>query len=194
MFDSLSPSARFILVLSTRSNTIRAALVTRELVVGASAHQTFALSEERFDPAEVWYKLKQVAAACLDIGRTLPREIAGIALLTDGQGTVEWNPTDAGFLPRGSYSTSPQTDGDSERVIRGTLADWLFWNLTGTMPEQESLPSKTLIRAPFQEALPIVDVSTFIASPAGGESESDRAIVAAAQNAWRMIPYGRARG
>src|SRR5215212_10063806 len=83
-------NARFLLVIAIRRNVIRAAMVTRELRVVASAQQGFALTDGAFDPAEVWYKTKKVISACFDIGRTVSREVAGVVVVTAGGEVVTW--------------------------------------------------------------------------------------------------------
>src|SRR5690242_16756558 len=94
-------SPRFLLILSAHSNLLRAALVMQDLRIVASAQQTFELHNSRFDPAEVWYKTKKVIAACLDIGRTLTREIAGVVIVSQETAVVIWQEQGNEVVARG---------------------------------------------------------------------------------------------
>jgi hypothetical protein len=134
---------RFLLVLAVQENLLRAALVLRNLKIAASAQQTFRAADGAFDPAEVWYKMKQVIAACFDIGRTLPRELITCALVGDDSGWAVWQDR-AGEVDSVGYWTD-QADASAPRafmvqthfrkggapVLGGTCRAWLLWNLSG---------------------------------------------------------------
>ncbi|MBI4672962.1 MAG: hypothetical protein HY741_15005 [Chloroflexi bacterium] len=127
---------RFLLVLAIQANLVRAALVTRDLRIVSSAHQTFRLADGSFDPAEVWYKLKRVTAACFDIGRTLPREIITGALLSDDDAWVVWQANAGevqavGILRDDARSPATAFDVGIGLVRGGTMRTWLLWNLSG---------------------------------------------------------------
>ena len=184
---------RFLLVLSIHSNLVRAALVTRELRIASSAQQTFQLAKDEFDPAEVWYKTKKVIAACLDIGRTQTREMAGIAVVTNEAEYVEWNVENQEIIARGKimtgdFSASPL----SSDSWRGTLSMWLLWNLTGELEISDARDfPKTHVRAPFDAALPLVAVLNETEARAeivdADVLETDRAILGAARRAWKKV-------
>lgn len=138
--------SRYILVIQSSDALVRAGLVTRELRIVASAHQNYQVSRlptgaREFDPLEVWYKTKQVIAACLDIGRTLPREILSVALVGQGDEAIVWFEQDREIVARGVQFESRK---DFSPAVRGLLPEtcdapiyfgamntWLLWNLTG---------------------------------------------------------------
>lgn len=189
---------RFLLLLSVHSNLLRAALVTRELRIVAAAQQTFSTRETEFDPLEVWYKMKKVIAACLDIGRTLSREIAGLALVTDAAETVQWYESENEIVARGNFSREVvQSDalfekGNAAQIFSGTLADWLVWNLTGELYTARANEfAKTRVRAPFDAEIPIVGMMRVEEARAEcideNVLETDRAILGVAQCAWKKV-------
>lgn len=175
-----STSPRFLLILSADSNLLLALLVTRELRIVASAQQSFQIAvqpdeQQTFDPAEVWYKTKKVVGACLDIGRTLPREIAGLVILTGQTQKIEWR----------------------EREVHiGTMAEWLYWSLTGEYLAAGTREyGKTRARTPFDAELPIIAVwgadETSDHSHHARELNSitsDRQVLDAARQAWERVP------
>jgi hypothetical protein len=134
---------RFLLVLAAQENLLRAALVLRNLKIAASAQQTFRVADAAFDPAEVWYKMKQVIAACLDIGRTLPRELITCALVGDDSAWVMWQDRagevdSVGYLADATDASAQRAFGAPTRfreygapVLGGTCRAWLLWNLSG---------------------------------------------------------------
>ncbi|MCC7162516.1 MAG: hypothetical protein IT331_08475 [Anaerolineae bacterium] len=191
-------SPRFVLVLSAQSNLLCASLVTRELKNVASAKQTFQLvevpgGEQEFDPAEVWYKLKRVIQACLDIGRTLSREIAGVAIVGETRARVVWSRQGEEIVSRGYLGLeSPRPEEISAFEFSDTLANWLWWNLTGglnSMPGSEL--DKTRARSPFDAELPIIAVwNPGEVEPArkGGQMETGtELVVIAAELAWTKL-------
>lgn len=161
---------RFILVLSAQANLLRASLVTRELKSVASARQTFQLNPlqdgtQEFDPAQVWYLMKKVIAACFDIGRTLSREIGGVAIVGDTNAQVFWSQAtneivSVGRMLHPTSSAHPQTLAGAEQFTNsGTIASWLLWNLTGGVATgQDDGFGHTRARAPFDAELAIVTV------------------------------------
>lgn len=185
---------RFVLVLSVSSNLIRAALVTRDLKIVAAAQQTFSTSEGTFDPAEVWYKTKKVVAACLDIGRTLSREIVGLAIVSDEAQKVEWHEQDGevvavGSVPENRVRILEQTSSGKMTSYSGTAGDWLLWNLTGAYSSAEF--GKTRARAPFDAELPVLAVlsekDALKVMPDGEAPDKDRAVRGAAQSGWERV-------
>lgn len=150
---------RFLLILASHSTLLRASLVTRDLKIAASAQQTFSVNRAEFDPAEVWYKTKRVIAACLDIGRTLSREIAGIALVAGTAETVVWSleageTKSRGIVLQNDGPLPDDVEKEGKTSYRGTIAAWLFWNLTGAFDPTK--PGKTRARAPFDAELPVL--------------------------------------
>src|SRR4051812_40009032 len=126
------PPPRFLLILSVNSNLLRAALVTRESQVVASAQQTFQLNQFDFDPGEVWYKTKKVIAACLDIGRTLSREIAGVVIVSQPDDMVHWRAKGDQVEAYGGVGQLPRSDlASHSSAQQGTIGTWLLWNLGG---------------------------------------------------------------
>lgn len=138
---------RFLLVLAVQENLLRASLVTRDLKIASSAKQSFHVDENagavrQFDPAQVWYKMKKVIAACFDIGRTQPRELLACALVDDGRAWCVWqaNAGDVNSVGYGSDANVPLPNtfaipaGFREHdapVLGGTAGAWLLWNLSG---------------------------------------------------------------
>lgn len=200
------PSLRFLLILSAHSNLLRAALVTRDLRIAASAQQTFQITETdnaayTFDPAEVWYKAKRIVGACLDIGRTLSREIAGLVLVTEQAEKIVWSEINSQVLARGvlsatESSSSPFPDEFSSTghpTYVGTIATWLLWNLTGEFVSERTADyGKTRARSPFDAQLPILAVwrerHALEFERQLNCSQADRPILAAARHAWAQIP------
>lgn len=192
------PSPRFLLVLSTESNLLRAALFTRELKNVASARQTFQLVQtedggQEFDPAEVWYKMKKVIAACLDIGRTLSREIAGVAIVGTDHARVMWSRQGDEVVSRGRIgSENTRPDDSSVPEFSGTLADWLWWNLTGGMTARHGSEfGKTRARSPFDAELPVLAVldvtaGKVMSSDGQGGAPND-SVLEAAGMVWRKL-------
>ncbi|OQY82900.1 MAG: hypothetical protein B6D41_17695 [Chloroflexi bacterium UTCFX4] len=126
--------ARFLLVLSAQSNLVRAALVTRDAQVASSAHKTFQCAHGAFDPAEVWFQTKRVTAACFDIGRTQPRELAACVLVSDDDAWCVWQDNAgvvdaAGFLDGDAWAVPARFRERAAPVMAGTLRAWLLWNL-----------------------------------------------------------------
>jgi hypothetical protein len=188
----VSASPRFLLILSVHSSTLRASLVTRELRIVSSAHQSFQVTANTFDPLEVWYKTKKVIAACFDIGRTLSREIAGIVLLTSGGEHVSWSQTDAQTIAGGTFSPAPANTMDAgAQTHSGTLADWLLWNLSGGSSNSDASLGRTYVRAPFDAALPILTSLTEqqVAAQATTEqgTNPNATILRAAQIGWENL-------
>ena len=185
---------RFLLILSVHSNLLRAALVTRDLKIVSSAQQTFNIADDEFDPAEVWYKTKKVIAACLDIGRTPARDIAGIAFVTPEMERVEWEIENQEIVARGKMAEKPPSvqRQASNAMFSGGMSAWLLWNLTGAlqMSDAGDFP-KTRVRAPFDAEIPIV--LRMRAKDARAEwldenvLETDRAILGTARRAWKMV-------
>lgn len=135
-------SPRFLFILSMHENLLRAALVTRDLRIVASAQQKFRVTDHAFDPAEVWYKMKRVVAACFDIGRTLPREIISCALVGDDSAWVVWQDRagdvdslgyffDATVLPPDARIRVSRFRAQDAPLYGGTGRAWLLWNLSG---------------------------------------------------------------
>lgn len=138
---------RFLLVLAVQENLLRASLVTREMKIASSAKQSFQVDEDagalrRFDPAEVWYKMKKVIAACFDIGRTRPRELLACALVDDGRAWCVWQANagdvaSVGFLNvpnppvRDTFPMPGEFRERGEPLLGGTVGAWLLWNLSG---------------------------------------------------------------
>jgi glycerol kinase len=183
---------RFVLILSIHSNLVRAALVTRELKIVSSAQQAFTLHDNHFDPAEVWYKTKQVIAACLDIGRTLAREIAGLALVTQEQAHVRWREQGKELVAEGLFTDGATANARGEQNLSGTLSAWLLWNLTGVFLETETrIFGNTRARAPFDAELPVILLQRQedALAHAGSETltETERVLVGAARCAWEMV-------
>jgi hypothetical protein len=182
-------SLRFLLILSVHQNLLRAALVTRDLKIVSSAHQTFELRGDEFDPAEVWYKTKRVIAACLDIGRTQAREIAGVAILAPPNQIVTWAEQEGEIVARGFVSDTEAANTRDAQNVAGNLSAWLEWNLTGVLPDANTNDfGKTRARAPFDAELPVVavwherDASDFVSDER--VSEADRAVMNAARVGW----------
>lgn len=150
--------SRFLLILSAESARMRCALVLRDGRIIASAHHSFEtklVNQEwlAFDPIEVWYKSKQVIAACLDIGHVQAHELAGLALVTHGDQVVAWSVADqeldsAGIaLTKAASNFTDQVPRLFQWLIErpfslptspllsqffvGTLDNWLLWNLSG---------------------------------------------------------------
>lgn len=193
-------SFRFLLILSTHSNLLRAALVTRELRIVASAHQPFQIKADEFDPAEVWYKAKQVIAACLDIGRTQSREIAAIAIVTDSSTAVMWHQARGDVTVRGLVSRDapspplPLPDSSSfadESWQHGTMGNWLLWNLSGATEIGSRDFPKTCARSPFDGEIPILSQLNETKALEIGRNldcpEPDCAILGAARRTWEKI-------
>lgn len=127
---------RFLLVLTAHENLLRAALVTRDLKIASAAQQTFGVNDGAFDPAEVWYKMKKVIAACFDIGRTQPRELLACALVSDERAWCVWQDNAgvvdaAGFLDADAFAVSAHFGERAAPRMAGTLRAWLLWNLSG---------------------------------------------------------------
>lgn len=199
------PTPRFLLVLSAQSNLLRASLVTRELKNVAFARQTFQVTPlengmQEFDPAEAWYKMKKVIAACLDIGRTLSREIAGVAIVGESNARVIWCRQADEVVSKGTIepvnSGLPQPDAvavlNGNPALSGTLAAWLLWNLMGgvTSAEPDGYGS-THVRAPFDAKLPILAVSDInagmlMSSDGQGDAQNDP-VLEAAGTVWRKL-------
>ncbi len=174
---------RFLLVLSAQSNLLRAALVTRDFKIVSSAQQTFHIADNEFDPLELWYKTKQVVAACLDIGRTQMREIAGVAIVAPENYSVIWSEQAREIAARGVVSEIQVVSTHAAESYSGTLGAWLVWNLTGVFPEKDANAfGKTRVRAPFDAELPVVAVLN------ASERVGDEPIVAAARAAWQKFP------
>lgn len=126
--------ARFLLVLSAQAKLVRAALVTRDAQVASSAHKTFQCAHGAFDPAEVWFQTKRVTAACFDIGRTQPRELAACVLVSDDDAWCVWQDNAgvvdaAGFLDGDAWTVPARFQARAAPVMAGTLRAWLLWNL-----------------------------------------------------------------
>jgi glycerol kinase len=196
---------RFVLVLSAESNLLRASLVTRELKSVASARQSFQVTPiengtQEFDPAEVWYLAKKVIAACLDIGRTLSREVAGVAIVCQANTFVSWSQQADEVVSSGRIGqrndahikTRSDLISEQDGALSGTLATWLWWYLTGAaVAQDENGFSKTRARAPFDAELPIVTVLEIDKEPlstnvAQGSVEVDWN-QRAAESAWRKL-------
>ncbi|HZQ10864.1 MAG TPA: hypothetical protein VFD70_30085 [Anaerolineae bacterium] len=146
---------RFLLVIESTNTFLRAALVTRELKIVASARQSFQVIESSsvqraFDPLEVWYKTKQVIAACSDIGRTLPREIIALALVGQGNEAIAWFEQNGETHARGIFlesQVSPEIfrkflsefrqreQAEHLPLYLGSMSEWVLWNLTGAYVE-----------------------------------------------------------
>jgi hypothetical protein len=135
-------SPRFLLVLAAHENLLRAALVTRDLRIASSAKQSFGVNDGAFDPAEVWYKMKKVIAACFDIGRTQPRELLAGALVGDERAWCVWQDNagdvdsvgyffDGTQTTKGARAVPPRFREHDAPVLAGTLRAWLLWNLSG---------------------------------------------------------------
>lgn len=129
-------SPRFFLVLAVHENLLRAALVTRDLKIASSAKQTFVVNDGAFDPAEVWYKMKKVVAACFDIGRTQPRELLACALVSDDIAWCVWQDNAgvvdaAGFFDADALAVPPRFREHAAPLLGGTARAWLLWNLSG---------------------------------------------------------------
>lgn len=198
MTVALNSTPRFLLLLSAHSNLLRAALITRELHIVASAQQTFQITNAEFDPAEVWYKTKKVIAACLDIGRILSREIAALAIVTQEQEAIVWHERENEIIARGqilsdaasfAHAADELARGIETLAYVGNIGTYLVWNLTGeyvTTHAQEF--GKTRVRAPFDAAIPIVAVLSENEARAfahGADvSETDRALMGAARWVW----------
>lgn len=203
----MTRSPRFVLVLAARGNVLRAALVTREPKIAASAHQRFAVTADgAFDPLEAWYQLKQVIAACLDIGRTLPREMAGLAVVGDRRCVVAWTersgekiaygrvfdaPPDEGTRAATGAELSARFEEGAGKVMTDSLEDWFLWNLTGTVPPADlSLtPERARAQWPFEAELAVL-VSLREEDARDGEVErsgeaEDAAVTGAAQTAFQ---------
>ncbi len=148
---------RFLLVIQSTNILLRAALVTAELRIVASAQQTFqsleSSGQREFDPLEVWYKTKQIIAACLDIGRILPREIIAIALVGQGNEGLAWFERNDETHARGVFletHASPEIvrkflsdfrqreQAEQIPLYVGNMSEWLLWNLTGAYVESEN--------------------------------------------------------
>lgn len=199
---------RFVLVITAESNLLRAALVTRELKSVASARQPFQVvtpenGTQEFDPAEVWYKMKKVIAACLDIGRTLSREIAGVAIVGETNARVVWSQQVDEVVSSGTIEptigavaqTMSGMFAEQGDTFSGTLATWLLWNLTGGAAGRENQEfGKTRARAPFDAELPIVTVLEIEPGdplPDGGQGvTNDDPILEAANIAWKKLESG----
>lgn len=191
---TLLPPARFLLILSVHENLIRAAMVTRELKIVASAQQTFQVTDSSFDPAEVWYKTKKVIAACFDIGRTLSREVAGVAIVTQGNDTVDWSEQVGEVVARGRVgqpvdATVFEESAGATQSYRGDMGAWLLWNLTGAYGTDTF--GKTRARAPFDAELPVIVVVNEAElahwEKARIETERDLIIVGTAKLAWHRF-------
>lgn len=126
---------RFLFILSVHANLVRAALVTRELRIASSAHKTFQIPAGAFDPAEVWFQVKRVTAACFDIGRTLPRELIAAALVSDDDAWVVWQENAGAVqslgLMRNDARVSAARFDLNAPICGGTLRAWILWNLSG---------------------------------------------------------------
>lgn len=193
---------RFLLVLSVQPNLLRALLITRQLKTVAFARQTFQGSEpengiQTFDPAEIWYKMKKVIAACLDIGRTLSREIAGIVIVDEAISRIVWHQEGDEIVSRGYLSPSPvvalpdasERTSELESDVSGTLATWLLWNLTGQFePGASGEFPHTRARAPLDAELPVIAAvdyhGTEISSGAKTGDVEDAVLFQAAESAW----------
>ena len=151
-------------------------------------------------PRESWYKTKKVIAACLDIGRTLSREIAGIAIVTDPSARVVWHQAQDEIVARGFVSADTSAsplplakDSKTEYISEqsGTMSTWLLWNLSGTLEIGENEPPRTSVRSPFDAAIPILAAVTENESLEIGQElncpEPDRAILGTAKRAWEKI-------
>ncbi len=126
---------RFLLLLAVQANLVRAALATRDLKIASSAKQTFAADDGVCDPAEIWYKMKKTIAACLDIGRTQPRELWACAIVSDDQTWCVWQ-VRAGAVDAVGYvgaaaKPPPRFDERAAPVYGGSARAWLLWNLSG---------------------------------------------------------------
>ena len=134
---------RFVLVLAAQKNLLRAALVLRDGRIVASAKQTFQIKDDAFDPAEVWYKMKKVVAACFDIGRTQPRELLTCAVMSDDCAWSVWQDNagvvdSAGYFSdfgqaaaQGSYVIPARLRENDAPLSGGYARTWLEWNLSG---------------------------------------------------------------
>lgn len=127
---------RFLLLLTAHENLLRAALVTRDMKIASAAKQTFTIHDDAFDPAEVWYKMKKVIAACFDIGRTQPRELLAGALVSDDRAWCVWqdNAGDVdtvGFFDADAFAVPARFGERAAPCMAGTLRAWLLWNLSG---------------------------------------------------------------
>ena len=127
---------RFLLLLAVHENVLRAALMTRDLKIASAAKQTFTMRDGAFDPAEVWYKMKKVIAACFDIGRTQPRELLAGALVSDERAWCVWQDKAgdvdaAGFFDADACAVPARFREYNTAVMAGTLRAWLLWNLSG---------------------------------------------------------------
>lgn len=191
------PAPRFLLILSIHSNLIRAGLVTRELRIASSAQQSFQLNASEFDPAEVWYKTKKVIAACLDIGRTLSREIAGVVIVSSEANTVSWQEQGSEVIARGlilpetSVTERAEMPASTEK-FSSTLSGWLLWNLTGAYTAGGTHDyGKTRARSPFDAELPVLAVlsgeSALELVDGSDDSDANRAIIGAARAGWEKL-------
>lgn len=187
---------RFLLILSSHSNLLRAALVMQNLRIAASAQQPFELHDSQFDPAEVWYKTKKVIAACLDIGRTLAREIAGVVIVSENTAFVIWHEQGNEVVARGRILESSDelkgAEATANQEMSGTLGVWLLWNLTGVFATGEtSSYGKTRARSPFDAELPVVAVLSETSVLEMGEdlqdSETNRVLQGAARVGWEKV-------
>lgn len=133
---------RFLLLLVVEANLVRAALATRDLIIASSAKQTFTVNADACDPAEIWYKMKKVIAACFDIGRTQPRELAACAIVGDDKTWCVWQDragdVDAvGYvgadasLRRNALALLPRFREHAAPLYGGSARAWLLWNLSG---------------------------------------------------------------
>lgn len=189
---------RFLLVLAVHENLLRAALVTRDLRMASSAHQSFEIRGDELDPAEVWYKTKKIFAACLDIGRTQTREIAGIALVTSETEMVTWRENGNEIIAQGERLPSTKAGARNESQFvetnqcTGTLGTWLVWNLTGVyVTAGVSALGKTRARAPFDAELPVVALLDETRAREFTRTfdfpEADRVLLGAARFAWETL-------
>lgn len=180
-------SARFLLILSVHSNLLRAALVTREIRVAASAQQSFQITENEFDPLEVWYKAKKVIAACLDIGRTQTREIAALVIFSTDAESIRWAMQENETVARGKI-----LEASDSAPISATLRAWLLWNLTGVVLNEGTNDfGKTRARAPFDAEIPVAAVlsqmDALAYAPNFEASETERALFGAACWGWSCV-------
>ncbi len=159
---------RFVLVLSVRPNQIRVALVLQTGRVASSAKQAYEILDSSngvriFEPTEVWYKIKQVTAACIDIARTQPREIAAVALVhaalesivwmeqtgeTFSQGILSGNnppaPEELQELISAFLKTKEVSETPNPTLYLGGMDAWLVWNLTGEFVTTEPIRSAAI--------------------------------------------------
>lgn len=169
---------------------LRAALVTRELRIISSAQQTFEIRAREFDPLEAWYKMKKVIAACLDIGRTQSREIAGVAIVSQDDQAIQWSCAENEITARGILSEGLIENSRAGETYFGNMRAWLLWNLTGVFLKASTEDfGRTRPRSPFDAELPVLLILSENDALEHSEksSENDGAMRGAARCAWEKI-------